>query len=80
MIKYNISKYITILSSLSILLFVTISLIRNNLSYLGLNSIWENITTTITIVTVLCTIFATWAWKLKIFQGWLVPFPSLSGE
>lgn len=80
MIKYNISKYITILSPLSILLFVTISLIRNNLSYLGLNSIWENITTTITIVTVLCTIFATWAWKLKIFQGWLVPFPSLSGE
>ncbi|HEI6817716.1 TPA: hypothetical protein SJ432_002591 [Yersinia enterocolitica] len=25
-------------------------------------------------------VFAKWGWKLKIFRGWLVPFPNLSGS
>jgi hypothetical protein len=24
-------------------------------------------------------VFARWGWKIKIFQGWLVPFPNLNG-
>lgn len=28
---------------------------------------------------ILFAIFAKWGWKLKIFQGWLVPFPDLNG-
>ena len=28
----------------------------------------------------ICTLFVSWAWKWKIFQDWLVPFPCLSGK
>lgn len=28
---------------------------------------------------VLITLFTRWGWKLKVFRGWLVPFPDLSG-
>jgi len=28
---------------------------------------------------ILIAIFTKWGWKLKIFQGWLVPFPDLNG-
>ncbi len=28
---------------------------------------------------ILVTIFVKWAWKLKVFKGWLVPFPNLNG-
>jgi predicted pore-forming effector associated with SMODS systems len=28
---------------------------------------------------ILVTIFSKWGWRLKIFRGWLVPFPDLSG-
>jgi len=28
---------------------------------------------------VLIAIFTKWAWRMKIFQGWLVPFPNLNG-
>lgn len=28
----------------------------------------------------LIAIFAKWGWKLKIFRGWLVPFPNLNGS
>lgn len=27
----------------------------------------------------LIAIFAKWGWKLKVFRGWLVPFPNLNG-
>jgi len=28
---------------------------------------------------IIFVLFAKWGWKLKIFQGWLVPFPDLNG-
>lgn len=80
MVKYNIGRYITTIVGLSIILFLGISFIRNNLSFSSLENIWGDITTTVTIVTMICTIFVSWAWKWNIFQGWLVPFPSLSGK
>jgi hypothetical protein len=80
MVKYNLSRYIAAIVVLSIALFLIIAFFRNNLSFKSLDTIWEDITTTITIVTLICTSFVTWAWKYKIFQGWLVPFPCLSGK
>lgn len=32
------------------------------------------------IMTVLSTSFVSFAWKWKIFQGWLIPIPDISGE
>jgi hypothetical protein len=34
----------------------------------------------VTIDLVLIGLFVKWGWKLKIFRGWLVPFPNLNGS
>lgn len=65
---------------LAIIIFLVIAFLRNNLSFANFNAIWKDITTTVTIITVICTLFISWAWKWKIFQNWLVPFPCLSGK
>lgn len=80
MVKYNLGRYIAAIVVLSIALFLIIALFRDNLSFKSLDTIWEDITTTITVVTLICTLFVSWAWKWKLFQGWLVPFPCLSGK
>ena len=79
MVRYNIGRYITAIVILSISLFIAISFFRNHLFINKISVIWGDITTTVTAVTIICTLFVTWAWKWKIFQGWLVPFPCLSG-
>ena len=33
----------------------------------------------VTIYTILYFVFRTWGWRLRIFRGWLVPFPDLTG-
>jgi len=80
MVKYNLGRYIAAIVVLSIALFLIIAFFRDNLSFKSLDTIWEDITTTITVVTLICTLFVSWAWKWKLFQGWLVPFPCLSGK
>ncbi|MGL5980683.1 MAG: hypothetical protein ACRCZY_07405 [Phocaeicola sp.] len=80
MVNYNISRYITAIVVLSIVLFLVISYCGDNLSFNNLNTVWEDIATTTTIVTLISTLFVSWAWKWGIFQGWFVPFPCLSGK
>ncbi|WP_436416963.1 hypothetical protein KCV26_09385 [Petrimonas sulfuriphila] len=80
MVKYNVDRYIAAIVILSIALFLLISSFRNNLNFNDLDSIWEDVTTTVTIVTLICTLFVLWGWRCKIFKGWLVPFPCLSGK
>lgn len=79
MVKYNLSRYISVIVVLSISIFLGTAYFRSNLSFININTIWEDITTTITIVALICTLFATYAWKWKVFHNWLVPFPCLSG-
>lgn len=80
MVKYNLGRYVTAIVILSIALFLIIAFFRGNLSFNSLDTIWEDVTTTITFVTIICALFVSWAWKWKIFQDWLVPFPCLSGK
>ncbi len=80
MVRYNIGRYIAAIVVLSIVLFLLVSFLRNSLSYSEIKHIWADIATTVTIVTFICTLFISWAWKWKMFQGWLVPFPCLSGK
>lgn len=80
MVKYNFGRYVAILVIFSVVLFLLIAFLRNNLSFESIGNIWTDIATTITIVTFICTLFVSWAWKWKRFQGWLVPFPYLSGK
>ena len=80
MVRYNIGRYIAAIVVLSIALFLALTFLRNNLISKNIYNIWKDITTTVTIVTVICTLFVSWAWKWRMFQGWLVPFPCLSGK
>lgn len=79
MVKYNLSRYTTAIVVISIVIFLVVAFFRNNLSFTNINAVWKDITTTITIVTLICTLFVSQAWRWKIFQDWLVPFPCLSG-
>jgi len=80
MVRYNVGRYIAVIAFLSVAIFLAISLIRNNLSFENIGVVWENFTTMLTMLIAICTLFVLWAWKLNIFQNWLVPFPCLSGE
>ena len=79
MVKYNLSRYISVIVVLTVSIFLGTAFFRDNLSFSNINTIWDDIATTISIVTFICTLFVTNAWKWKVFQGWLVPFPCLSG-
>ena len=80
MVRYNIGRYITAIVVLSITLFLALTFLRNDITFKRIDVIFEDVTTTVTIVTVICVLFILWAWKWKIFQKWLVPFPCLSGK
>jgi len=80
MVRYNTGRYIKAIAVLSITIFLAIAFLRNNFPYRNFGSAWEDIATTVTIVTIICYFFVLWAWKWRIFQGWLVPFPFLSGK
>lgn len=80
MVKHNISRYTAAEVVLSIALFLCLSFFSNKLAFKSVINIWENITTTITVVTAIHIVFVSWAWKWKLFQGWLVPYPCLSGK
>ena len=79
MVEHNIRRYTrTILCSFLIIDFITYC---GYWIFQGDNvNIWEVITTSISVTTLLVTSFVIWAWKWKIFQGWLVPFPNLNGK
>lgn len=79
MVKYNLSRYISVIVVLTVSIFLGTAFFRDNLSFSNINTIWDDIATTISIVTFICTLFVTHTWKWKVFQGWLVPFPCLSG-
>lgn len=52
------------------------------LTELGPDPVWSAITKIPTVITIdfgFWLFFVKWAWKWKIFQGWLVPFPVLEG-
>ena len=34
----------------------------------------------VTIDILVVAVFVKWGWKLKVFRGWLVPFPNLNGS
>lgn len=79
MVEHNIRRYtFAILYS-----FIIIGLITcwGYIKFQGDNiNPWEVITTSISVTALLVTSFVIWAWKWKIFQGWLVPFPNLNGK
>jgi uncharacterized protein YdeI (BOF family) len=74
----NLKAFVYIFLFVSGLLWICIALFTN----IDLSKLWKFfliLPKVAAIDLVLITIFTKWGWKLKIFQGWLVPFPDLNG-
>jgi len=80
MINYNLRVYAFAIFGLAFATFIILFLATQDLGSIDFSNVLSQISTTISINIVLWLIFIKWAWKLKIFQPWLVPFPNLSGE
>ncbi len=72
MIKYNVKRYLAIIAVSAILTFLICV-------YLFNLSIKESVSWSISTVSFIVLFFIQFAWKWRIFCGWLVPFPNLNG-
>jgi hypothetical protein len=80
MVKHNIRIFAFAILGLAFIVYTTIFLLTQNLDSIDFHKALTHVTTTISINIILWMIFIAWAWKLKIFYPWLVPFPNLSGD
>lgn len=74
----NIKAFLWVIVPLSILIWLLLMLI----SEIGVDPVWSAIKKIPTVITIdfgAWLFFSKWAWKWKIFQGWLVPFPVIEG-
>ena len=74
----NIKYFLYIILGISAILWFVIATVLGK----DLSKLWDllRILPTVAMIDLLIFLgFAKWAWRWKIFQGWLVPFPDLSG-
>ena len=80
----NEMKNVQIKSSIYILVFLSavawfILAWFSNVNLAGIKGFFSLIPKVVTFDFICIFIFTKWAWKLKYFKGWLVPFPNLNG-
>lgn len=73
MVKYNIKTYTAIITVLAVGFFILYVTLFNL-------PIIESVSYSITTISVFAFLFVSFAWKWKVFRGWLVPFPNISGK
>ena len=73
MVKYNLKRYIAIITILAVGFFILYVTLFNL-------PIKESVSYSITTISVFAFLFVSVAWKCKAFRGWLVPFPDISGK
>ena len=73
MVKYNLKRYIAIITVLAVGFFILYVTLFNL-------QIIESVSYSITTISVIAFLFVSFAWKWKVFRGWLVPFPNISGK
>lgn len=74
----NYKNFIIIILVISALVWWIIAQIKG----INLSDLWillKQIPDVAFVNGIVFAIFAKWGWRLKIFQGWLVPFPDLNG-
>jgi hypothetical protein len=74
----NIKTFIWVLLIISGILWFSIATYQK-LDLSKIYDFFKVLPTVVTIDAILIGIFLTWGWKLRIFKGWLVPFPNLNG-
>lgn len=80
MVKHNIRIFAFAILGLAFIVYATIFILTQNLDSIDFHKAITHVSTTISINIIIWMIFIAWAWKLKIFYPWLVPFPNLSGN
>lgn len=73
MVNYNINRYIGVIAVIALVSFIMcICLFDLHL--------YDSISYSISVTTIIVIAFINFAWRWSIFKGWLVPFPNLSGQ
>ena len=80
MVNFNIKRFCWLIGLILITSFLLIRLIFGHIEDFSIGLLWGDISSSISITAIIVFVFEKWLWKLPIFRGWLVPFPSLSGE
>ena len=75
-VPVKIATYLIVI--VSALAWVILAL-AGGLELSDLKAFFSLIPKVVTVDLVVIALFAKWAWKWKIFKGWLVPFPNLNG-
>ena len=79
MIEHNLKRYVTAIVVVFLLFFIIICTAKKSLPT-GFIDYLRTMSAAISITTIIVTIFVSWAWKYRIFRGWLVPVPNLNGD
>ena len=74
----NLKPFVSIIAVISIFIFLMIARIKG-CDFTDILGMFGILPAVFTIDAVICFVFVKWLWRWKYFQGWLVPFPDLSG-
>lgn len=79
MVDYNIKRYIIAIIVVFLVTAVGYYLIAHFLVGTTIG-IWSIISTGISATAIITVLFVSWAWRWRVFHGWLVPIPNLNGK
>jgi hypothetical protein len=79
MLNVNIKFFLYPLATISVVALIIFAYIYD-IDLSKLKDCIKLIPKVVTFDTVIISIFVKWGWKLKLFRGWLVPFPNLNGS
>lgn len=79
MVEYNIKRYIIAIIVVFLVTATSYYLIARVLVGATVG-IWSIISTGISATAIITVLFVSWAWRWRVFRGWLVPIPNLNGK
>ena len=79
MVEHNIKRYVSAIVIVFLFSFLIICAIKKAFPTGFIDSL-RTTSAAITITSIIVTIFVLWAWRFRIFRGWLVPIPNLNGN
>ena len=81
MVRHNIKNFIWVLVFLSLVTFLIIYCVQgHNEIPMNIKLLFGDISKTVFVLTLISSLFISFGWKWRIFKGWLVDIPDLSGK
>lgn len=81
MVRHNIKNYIWVLVALSIGIYSFIYFAQGHDEVpMNIKLLFGDLSKTVCGLTIISSLFISFGWKCKIFKGWLVVIPNLSGK